>query len=547
MCVTFLIHINQLNTTENNDFLSKAMIKLTLDPQVLTKLQQAFPAPANSASRALAKYSRALEGMLFSSVQRGLSPLQQKLGLYPIPLHDLANKGGRIGPQKLRVHKWLKDNQLELVQTVEKGSKFSGEYSTVKLTRLVTLELKVTVSSAVVSEIKSDSELDHYLTGEPDDSYAVFKHLYPELEPNGQTEPDTGFDLVPVDVESLKAFIVWLSDGVEFGTKEKRQQVLSNAKLILAAASINGYLFPQRIKPSPFGRTYYEGVSIQNVHKELRRAVLGNCWEYDMRSSVVAWKMGYAKSFLLSAKVLLDVRAYFPATTLFLEDKADFMSTVRYFTFSADTVLTPEFQYRLIKQALTAISFGAKSTGSGWVDGSGQWQNPALVNILMNKAERERFLADPTVKAYIEEQRALDDFIYSQAKLYLPKLMSETCVHTASGRPSKSKVLSYLYQHAETDAINLVCAVAREYGHEPIARVHDAVFFRRRLGQDLKQEIELVLQEATGNKYWHLSPKQLRRYTPVSIDAAKEEYEHKRRIAAEERRALEYFASSRPD
>ena len=519
------------------------MIKLTIDPQVLIKLQQAFPAPANSAFRALAKYSRALEGMLLSSVQRGLSPLQQKLGLYPIPLHDLANKGGRIGPKKLRVHKWLKDNQLELIQTVENGSKFSGEFSTVKLTRLVTLQDKVTVSSAVVSEIKSDRELDHYLTGEPDDSYAVFKHLYPELEPSLQPEQHAGFDLVPVDVESLKAFLVWLSDDIQFGSKEKRQHVLSNAKLVLAVASINGNFFPQRIKPSPFGRTYYEGVSIQNVHKELRRAVLGNCWEYDMRSSVVAWKMGYAKPLLLSAKVQPDVRTYFPATTLFLEDKADFMSTVRYFTFGADSVLTPEFQSGLIKQALTAIGFGAKSTGSGWVDGSGQWQNPALVNILMNKVERERFLSDPTVRAYIEEQRALDDFIYLQAKFYLPNLMAEACVHTASGRPSKSKVLSYLYQHAETDAMNSVCAVAREYGHEPIARVHDAVFFRRRLGQDLKQEIELVLQEATGNKYWHLSPKQLKRYTPVSIDAAKEEYEHKQRIAAEERRAFEYFST----
>ncbi len=523
------------------------MIKLTIDHQVLTKLQHAFPAPANSASRALAKYSRALEGLLLSSVQRGLSPLQKKLGLFPIPLHDLANKGGRIGPQKLRVHKWLKDNQLELIQTVEKGSKFSGEFSTVKLTRLVTLQDKVTVSRAVVSDIKSDRELDHYLTGEPTDSYAIFKHLYPELQASSKPDPVAGFDLVPVDMESLKAFVVWLSDGVEFGTKEKCQLVLSNAKLVLAVASINGNLFPQRFKPSPFGRTYYEGVSIQNVHKELRRAVLGNCWEYDMRSSVVAWKMGYAKSMLLSAKVRPDVRAYFPATTLFLEDKADFMSTVRYFTFETDSVLTPEFQNRLIKQALTAISFGAKSTGAGWVDGSGQWQNPALVNILMNKAERERFLSDQTVKAFIEEQRALDDFIYSQAKLYFPKLMSESCVHTASGRPSKSKVLSYLYQHAETDAMNLVCAVAREYGHEPIARVHDAVFFRCRLGQDLKQEIEIVLQEATENKHWHLSAKQLKRYTPVSIDAAKEEYEHKQRIAAEERRALEYFASSRPD
>ncbi len=519
------------------------MIKLNIESLVLTKLQQAFPMPKNSASRALAKYLRALEGLLLRAVQSGLTPAQRKLGLYPIPLHDLANKGGRIGQQKLRVHKWLKDNQLEIVQTVEKGSKFSGEYSTVKLSKLVTLEDKGSVRSAVVSEIKSDRELEHYLTGTSDDSYAVFKHLYQELEPSDQPESVMGFDLVPVDVESLKAFIVWLSEGAEFSTKEKHQKLLRNAKLILAVAAINGNYFPQRTKPSPFGRTYYEGVSIQNVHKELRRAILGNCWEYDMRSSVVAWKMGYAKALLQSANAKLDVREYFPATTLYLEDKVDFMSTVHYFTFSTGSVLTLEFQRKLIKQALTAISFGAKSTGSGWIDDSGHWQNPALVKILMNNSERERFLADPTVKAFIEEQRALDDFIYEQVKLYLPTLLLETCVHTVSGRPSKSKVLSFLYQHAETDAMDLVCDVASEYGFAPIARVHDAVFFRNCLGADIKQEIELILQEATNNKFWHLSAKRLKRYTPVSIDAAVDAQAHKQRIADEEAKALEHFAN----
>ena len=77
------------------------MIQLTIAPQVLTKLQQAFPAPENSASRALAKYVNALEGLLLKAVQLGIAPAQRKLGLYPIPLHDLANKGGRIGPNKL--------------------------------------------------------------------------------------------------------------------------------------------------------------------------------------------------------------------------------------------------------------------------------------------------------------------------------------------------------------------------------------------------------------------------------------------------------------
>ena len=519
------------------------MITLTIDAQVQTKLQQAFPSPANSASRALAKYVTALEGLLLNAVQRGIAPAQRKLGLYPIPLHELANKGGRIGPNKLRVHKWLKDNRLELVKTVEKGSKFTGEYSTVKLSRLVTLDDRMTISCSAISQIRSDRELDSYLTGEPEDSRSVFHHLYPELDPCSVSGAEAGFDFVPVDIESLKAFVHWLGAGAEFGSKQKRQQILNQAKLVLAVSSINGAMFPQRIKLSPFGRTYYEGLSVQNVHKDLRRAMLGNCWEYDMRSSVVAWKMGYARELLLQANTDADVRLYFPATTLYLEDKADFMSTVHYFTFAGNTALTEDFQLGLIKQALTAISFGAKSTGSGWIDSSGGWKNPALVEILKNQSERVRFLADPTVKAFIEEQRALDDFIFGLVKENHAELLGLVCLQTASGRASKAKILAYLYQHSETQAMNFICSVARQYGHIPLARIHDAVFFKSRLGPDLKQKLEFKLHDATRNKYWHLSPKQLKRYVPVSIDAANDELLHRQRIADEERRAMDYFSA----
>jgi hypothetical protein len=520
------------------------MIKLTVNPKVLTMLQQAFPMPIKSASKALAKYVNALEGLLLNALQRGISPAHRKMGLYPISLHDLANKGGRIGPLKLRLHKWLKDNHMELVETVEKGSKFSGEYSAVKLSRMVTLDDRLSVSSAAIAQIRTDRELDSYLTGEATDSRAVFDPLYPELEPCSISGAEAAFHFAPVDIESLKAFVHWIGAGAEFGSNEKRQQILYQAKLVLAVSSINGAKFPQRIKLSPFGRTYYEGVSVQNVHKELRRAMLGNCWEYDMRSSVVAWKMGYARGLLLQANADADVRLYFPATTLYLEDKADFMSTVRYFTFAGNTVLSVDFQFGLIKQALTAISFGAKSTGSGWIDSSGGWKNPALVEILKKQSERDRFLADPTVKAFIEEQHALDDFIFGSVKKKSSELLALDCLQTASGRASKAKVLAYLYQHAETHAMDLICTVACQNGHTPIARVHDAVFFKSRLGPDLKQELEFSLHDATLNKYWHLSPKQLKRYTPVSIEAAQDELQHRQKIAVEERRAMDYFSSS---
>jgi hypothetical protein len=518
------------------------MIQLSTDPQVLIKLQQAFTAPANSASRALAKYLKVLEGQILSALQRAQSPTQVKLGLFYISLHDLANKGGQIGAQKMRVHKWLKDNQLELVETVEIGSKFKSQYSLVKLSRLVSLHDKTRISSEDIAQIASDRELNSYLTGEPKDSVAVFKHLYPELEPLSGHGCSERFDFLNIDVESLKAFICWLGQGASFGSTEKLRQVTTHAKLILAVAVANGGVYPQRRKVSPFGRTYYQGVSVQNIHKELRTAALGNCWEYDMRSSVVAWKMGYAKQLLVSKRVKPLVKDYFPATTLFLEDKADFMNTVRYFTFIGNESLTVDFQTALIKQALTAISFGAKSSGNGWMARDGTWKNPALVEILKNQKERGRFLSDRTVLAFIEEQKALDEYIFSAVVSSKDELLKLDCIKTQSGRLSKSKVLSYLYQHAETQAMNYICDLAAQHQHAPIARVHDAVFFKSRLGSELKHELEMALRDFTQNEYWHLTAKQLKRYTPVSIDARTEEAEHKTRIQEEERRASEYFA-----
>ena len=517
------------------------MIKLTVHESVEAVLQKAFPKPAAAAKRALTKYISVVESMLFDALQRGQTPEQRKLGLYSISLDQLANKGGQIGPKKIRVHKWLTDNDWDIVQTVVLGTKFSGQNSLVKLTALATIQNSLQVPVQSLSEATNDEEIDAYLSGDDVSNIALFDHLYPEYNLEWRDEKlKELFDWVPVDVESVKAYVYWLETESNLIQGPKKDLALRQSLSILGIASVTNGFYLQRKKPSPFGRTYYEGTSVQNVNKELRRAMLGNCWEYDIRSSVVAWKMGYARSYLAASGLDQDLKKSFPSTLLYLEHKADFMATVSHYVFLESSPVPKDLRPKLLKRAFTAISFGARQTAKGWLDASGNWTNPALVDILQNSEDRTRFLSDFTVKQFIKEQNALDDYLYDLFKKFRPDLLLERYLQTESGRPSKAKVLAYLYQHGETQVMDIVRQAALAKGLVPIANVHDAIFFKRRLGAEFKNAIEWQMREQTGNPYWHLTPKQIERYTPRSLNAERELDEHKKRIAQEELLAKGY-------
>ena len=514
------------------------MIKLTVDPKVLTALQQAFPKPAMSAERAFKKYVSQLESMLTKSLQFPRSPIQQKQGWYAISLQALSNSGGQIGADKIRVHKWLRENDLALIETVEKGSAITGRVSEVKLSQLATAINTLTVQGSVIATKTTDQAINDYLTGDDADNHALFNHLYPDYRAiKGTVLFDETFDPLPVDMASVKAYMLWLTDSATKISAADKAMVLRQAKIILGVASVFKSIYLQRRKPSAFGRIYYEGTSVQNVNKELRRAVLGNCWEYDIRSSVIAWKMGYAKIYLDSLAKSLGLRREFSATLCFLEDKDDFMATVRHGVFIKDSRVPKDLQTDLLKQAFTAISFGAKHNSRGWPNDQGGWTNSAISDIIKNSEERERFLSDATVVKFMEEQSVLDGYIFSQVKAQRRDLLRREILQTSSGQPSKSKILAYLYQHDETEIMHVVRETAAQYERYPIANVHDAIFFKRRLGVELKHEIEMRMQEYSANPYWRLKAKQIERYTPRSLDEDAEVAAHKLRIQEEERLA----------
>ena len=157
------------------------MIQITVKPQVLLALQAAFPKPANSASRALAKYIRVLEDMIFNSLQHVQTPMQRKFGLFPIGLKELRNLGGQIGPNKVPVHAWLEANNLSLVQKVVQGSNLTGLVSDVKLTNLVTIVNTLSLEEMILSIGTTDDEIELYLSGDDFSCRALFYKIYPEL------------------------------------------------------------------------------------------------------------------------------------------------------------------------------------------------------------------------------------------------------------------------------------------------------------------------------------------------------------------------------
>jgi hypothetical protein len=520
------------------------MIRIEPKPEVLTALQSAFPPPSHSANRVLDKYCRALERLIFSAVQRGLTPEERKLGLFPIPLHRLANEGGQIGKGKVRLHKWLRDNGMELVRSAKTGSNLTGRVSQVKLTDLVVMTNELEVSQEAMRPEVTQSEIDAYLTGDTQANAALCALLYPDAESlTTDEEVLEVLDPLPVDSRSLTNYIEWLTTEAKKIPADRKTTALHQARLVLGVAAHYDGWYLQRKKLSEFGRMYYEGVSVQNVNRELRRAILGDCWEYDIRSSVITWKMGFARNYLSSIGQTGNdaVRRTFLSTLCYIEDRKDFMVTVRRSVFTdPDEPTDAEFQTKLIKQAITAISFGARATSTGWPNGSGGITNSAIVDILRNPHQRRRFLADIVVVGFIREQNCLDDYIFGLVKTRFPELLTMESLQTPSGRPSKSRVLAYLYQHAETEVMDIVAQAAGKHGRQPIARVHDAIFFRKRLNLDLKLEIEDEMHRQTGNPYWRLTAKALEGYRSLYRDQIREEREHRARIAEETRRAENY-------
>ena len=488
------------------------MLTITIDPVVLATLQQSFPTPRTAAAKALDKYKALLEDLLFRASLRGQTNYERLLNCYSIPVSVLVQKGPHIGYEKVRLHKWLSDNKLDLIETVEKGSNLTGRVSMIKLTELVSIHQATTQLQHALATVNTAQQLSSALCADTQRNSDVFSALYPDyFSYLGPAQRQQVFDIAPVDITSLEAYIAWLHKGATMIAPGRVRTYTEQAQVILSVARHTGGWFPQRKILSAFGRTYYSGLSVQNVNKQLRRAMLGNCCEYDIKSSIVTWKMTFAQELSDKLYPTKEWKKIFRSSLLYLEDRADFMRAIRREMFATSTTLSVDFQEKLIKEAVTAISFGARAKGVGWCSQGGSWTNPALVEIIKNGVQRAAFLNSHEIQQFMREQGMFDNYLADGMKQELPMLYYGPLI-TRNVMPSKGKAVAYLYQHAEAQIMKTAIDVLAQHGIKPIALIHDAFITRNKLSMYQRDAIRHGMRSSTQNNFWSIKQTKLEGY-----------------------------------
>lgn len=511
------------------------MKKLSINPVVLQALQQAFPTPPRAAYKGLRKYVALLEKQVNESALYERPEYEHKLDFYTLSPDLMRRKGGQIGPDKLFIHKWLEQNNLDLIEVIVKGSNISGQISQVKLTNLVTVE-----------EVMQDIYIQSQPRSAPErfQSELMFRQLFGDMLEMDESEIYGTFDFVDVNVKSVAGYYEWLKSLNTPYNHDKWKRACYQAEKVLSITSVTNGLLPQRKKYSPFGRTYYSGINVQTVNRELRRAMLGNCWEYDLKSSVFSWKMAFARDCHQPYAADIEYRALFSMSLYYLENKKLMLAELRSDVFGADSEKSRNRQNELLKQVFTAIGFGAKATSGGWYVTPEGKKLTAIASIVKNADDRARLLGNWMMQKFIKEQKMLDDYIYALAQLEGLEFMQNDAAKSKAGRKSKSKVLAYLYQQTETHIMNTATDFLRGKGYTVLAHVHDALFVREKICEHTRDELQYTLQQLIGSNYVRFGEEYLAGYSPPTAHILAAEKVHRQQIAEEECKAIGKFQAA---
>jgi hypothetical protein len=296
---------------------------------------------------------------------------------------------------------------------------------------------------------------------------------------------DCEFDMVPIDMRSLGAYIE-ANINVKSNNAKHAETLKHNliwAKTIYLVATHCDDQLPMAVSESEFGRKYYKGLNLQNCPKIVRHAALGKCHQYDIDTSVFAWRFSQAKQ--------LDPSIKLPATIEYITLKDAYREQLAK---NLDIKVSHDYKLEIVKGIMTAVGFGSDP-------GSDYW-GASIKDLIKSEQARNQFVNDPWFSEFVKEQKIISNLIFDNFKEQTTGC-DLSHLSTEKGNLKRNKVMSYLYQHWEREMIDSLTQVAKETGNL-LFTIHDGFYTKTALKLiDLKEFLRSMNPTATISHSQH--------------------------------------------
>lgn len=341
--------------------------------------------------------------------------------------------------------------------------------------------------------------------------------------------------MIPIDMKSLRGYIISTENKLNnTNTNDShRNKLIGNlrqAKYIKLIAeyyypNYGMYMLPHIPSPSEYGRMYYKGLSLLNISKEVRSAVLGTHYQYDMYAMVFAIKLYLADEIL--KRQGSSVWREFSYTTEYLENKDNIRKQL------AKHIQAYPDGVKLVKQAITSIGFGSRISDGSWLEGL-TWQTTSIKDIIKNRHDLQRFINDNWVRNFHNEQKQLTKLIvedFMKDESFVEKIQNLRDIRSANGNYSKQKIMAYIFQNIETMIINTITEDLNV-----IIKIHDAFLMKNKIPSQKLLDIKLTLQQTS--EFFKLEMTEIEGWS--NYLAVQDELDHDEFIMQEEQLAKGY-------
>ncbi len=366
----------------------------------------------------------------------------------------------------------------------------------------------------------------------------------------------------PIDIKSLTGYIERQTEKLSSSDYSENIKTAIKGEVLLAmnikaVAEQHDNHLPQYISVADSGRFYYKGLNLQNCPKLLRTAAIGKCYQYDINASSFAIMLNEAVRIEMErlGKSKDEVEKSFSIIVCYVKNRAGERQQVGsdvngkiYELNKTDKYANEIRQVNIgqIKQAFTAIGFGARAVDSCWLE-NGQIKKGALSAIFGNRAITNIFLNHDIVKKFILQLKSMNEVIFDHYEQYNFEAVKD---FPFIGEVTKAKVLAHIYQSLEADILKtLINGYKQSDGTIKVlcpdlyVLIHDGFITKKEMTANQKE----LLQIATRNQYLYFSKDEYGAWQPkevLTLEQIKFEKNHREHIIKEEEKAAEYHSPS---